>query len=180
MLQCFRLHSHLCWHRVLLGWGATWFLSFSCFFGLRLSTRMAGTPSTALSVCVCVRVCVSAPCWIRSLGKSQYTGGNWKAGTCYGQDKGLIFRPGLHRGHPPFCLSLSPARLLHSYVGPSYGMSFIRWSLFCSRQVTLVTLVGGLLLSSVQCCLVWKPCCELSPEQCQVFTDFCYRWRPTA
>ena len=47
--------------------------------------------------------------------------------TCYGQDKGPVqvhamgktkdlFRPGLHRAHPPFCSSLSPARLLHSYV----------------------------------------------------------------
>ena len=28
-------------------------------------------------------------------------------------------RPGLHQGHPPFCLSLSPARLLLSYACPS-------------------------------------------------------------
>ena len=35
----------------------------------------------------------------------------------------------------------------------------------------MVTFVSGLLLSSVQCCLVWKSCCELSPEQCQAFTD---------
>ena len=54
------------------------------------------------------------------LGKSKYVGVNWEAGTCYDQDLYSAYcSTGGCAHHPLFCLSLSPARLLHSSVCPS-------------------------------------------------------------
>ena len=86
-------------------------------------------------------------------------------------------RPGLHWGHPPFCLSLSAASLLHSYVCPSTYIDWYTCGAVCTVLVAcmVVPLVHG---CTIQCicelhCIqdmgsecgatgwIWCPCCNI-------------------
>ena len=108
------MHSHLCWHRVILSWGPTWFLPVG-HFGLRHSTHVARTPYTAHSG----GGHTSAPHWIRfwaspnrwvSIGKQAHA--IVKTKDLY---SAYCFTEGCTH-HPLFCSRLSLARLLHSYM----------------------------------------------------------------